>query len=115
LSRRNSQPLVVDQRPAEHGLKLLLGIVALVMMGLGLVGRSPIVLGGGAFLFGALTMSRLFIDLRRGETSSNWGHWRRSEHRGYFLSNVGFWGAIAAAWFALGGLAMLGLIPLPSV
>ena len=115
MNRRTAQPLDVDQRPAEHGFKLLLGIVALVMMGLGLVGKSPSVLAGGAFLFGALTVSRLVTDLRSGQTSSNWGHWRRMEHRNYFLGNVGFWVAIAAAWFALGALVMLGLIPMPSV
>jgi hypothetical protein len=114
LNRRTAPPLV-DPRPAEHGFKLLLGIAALGAIGLGLVGSSAVMLAGGAFLFGALTVSRLIIDLRSGETSSNWGHWRRSENRHYFLCNVGFWATIAVAWFALGGLAILGLIPLPSV
>jgi hypothetical protein len=112
MTRRNALPLPIDERPAEHGLKLLAGVAALAMMGLGVVGSSPIMLGSGAIAFGALTLSRLVVDLRRGETSSNWGHWRRNEHRIYFNWNVCFWGAIAAAWFVLGGLAMSGRIPL---
>lgn len=63
---------------------------------------------------GMLVLSRVIVDVRSGVSSSNWGTWRRNEHRIGFRCNVCFWGVITLLWFILGSLAMLNLIRVPS-
>lgn len=87
----------------------MLGIGALVLMGLGVVARNPVVGGLGALLLGLLVVLRLVTDVRSGITSSNWGTWRRDQNRLAFHCNVGFWAAISLACFILAILVMLGV------
>jgi hypothetical protein len=105
---------VADARPTEHAAKCFFGIGSLVMMGLGIVANNPVAFGSGAIMAGTLVLSRVIVDLRSGVSSSNWGTWQRNENRLGFRCNVSFWGVITLLWFALGSLAMLDLIRLPS-
>jgi hypothetical protein len=107
-------PRVADQRPSEHVAKCLLGIGSLIMMGWGILGRDPVMIGSGAIMAGLLVLSRLIVDLRCGVTSSNWGTWRRDENRGLFRCNICFWAFVTALWFMLGILIIGGFIQEPS-
>jgi hypothetical protein len=114
LSNRRRLLAISDARPTEHVTQCLLGIASLVMMGCGVLADSPAMAGMGAILAGLLVLSRLAVDLRSGVTSSNWGTWRRNDHRVGFLCNVCFWSVITILWFAVGIVAMLGFIQVSS-
>lgn len=114
LVKRSALPEAVDERPTEHITKCLLGVASLIMMGAGILADSPVAIGSGATLAGLLVLWRLVVDMRSGITSSNWGTWRRDEHRLAFRCNICFWGFITMLWSVLGVVTMFGFIRVPS-
>ena len=114
LQNRSRLPKVLPERSGEHVAAFLLGIGALMMVGVGILAGNPMIAGSGTMMAGLLVVSRLVVDLRSGVTSSNWGTWRRDENQFAYYRNICFWGAIALAWFLFGVLVMLGWIPMPS-
>ncbi len=113
-AKRAAVPISVDHRPSEHPSLCLLGIGALVMIGVGIVANNPVVTGGGVLLVGMLLFVRLVSDLRSGVSSSNWGTWRRDENRQGFRLNIVFWGVVLLLCVALGVVVLCGVFQPPA-